>query len=249
MRIINIPSIWNLEQVRSQEKFLALAHLVKKYPTYAAWVKRFSDNGGYVILDNGVIETGKPANIESLLECADIIHADEIILPDVYQENERTLAYVDNSLSYLQRNYGGVIPYKIMAVAQGITQEEIKKCIDLYDRCPNIDVIGIPKHLALLPGGRPSFEPLWQDTSKEIHLLGIWYSYSELLIYEHPEKIRSVDSGLYNQLILAGKKNVFANRPTEEKYKLDLENTFIGDIEYEIFMNRLDERSILRRIL
>ena len=51
------------------------------------------------------------------------------------------------------------------------------------------------------PEGRPHFvNELCNLSAKPHHLLGMWYSMSELLEYKYPEKIRSCDTVLLGYL-------------------------------------------------
>lgn len=150
---------------------------------------------GYKILDNSIIETGEAFDIEEVLKAAEIIGANEVILPDVYMDGPATLNAVRDSLEYINIHPEWRDRYNWMAVAQGRNETEWVECFKTLESIRDIDVIGIPKCLTKMhPSGRPHFEPYWLDTCKKIHLLGLWYGFYELEEYIYPDDIRSVDT-------------------------------------------------------
>lgn len=196
MQIINIVPVGNICMEYNQPMHMYLTHLVEKYPMY---VKVAQQAGGYKILDNSLIELGKAMTIERVLDAAEKIQADEIILPDVFQNREGTLRAVDMALTEIDRRYMGKWPFKLMAVAQGKDYQEWDMCYEQLMADDRIDVIGIPKVCAkMLPGGRPEVmkRSKCRLLEKEHHLLGLWYSASELYQYDHPDMIRSCDTVL-----------------------------------------------------
>lgn len=192
MQLINILPVANSRLIHEQPMYMFLTHLVHDSQFYLHEAQKYR---GYKILDNSLIEMRGAMNIDCVLHAASLIGADEIILPDVFQNGPETLLAAEEALKEVDvRGYSG----KIMAVCQGSTPQEFKQTFRELNQMP-IDVIGIPKVLAkLTPRGRPEFEDLWLSPmcTKEIHLLGIWYAFSELRQYAHPERIRSVDSCL-----------------------------------------------------
>lgn len=73
-----------LEDYASQSDgiHLTLAYMALKDPVYAAWYKKRSEAGDYVILDNNAYETGEPAPIAELVEAAKRVGAHSIVSPD-----------------------------------------------------------------------------------------------------------------------------------------------------------------------
>lgn len=221
MQLINIFPLGNVSMEYSQSMHMFLTHLVEKYPMYENVAR---DVRGYKILDNSLIELGGSVNLERVLDAADKIHADEIILPDVFQDGPATVKAVKEALQYLSkiwpnRNW----PYKLMAVAQGCDVEEWLDCYKALVAMPDVDVIGIPKVCAKMhPQGRPFFlNELCDLLSKPHHLLGLWYSAVEFAEYEHPERIRSCDTVLLGYMAKYG-LNVLGIRP--DGFTVDLEN-------------------------
>ncbi len=177
-------------------RFMALAHLALSSEKYREHVKFLASQGTYVILDNSVIELGESLDFEQLLEVAQDLNVDEIILPDAYKDIDRTLVLVDKALKYL-RDQDAMGMFKLMAVCQGATVRDVVRCFELLNASPSIDVIGMPKMLATIhPAGRAYFERLWLHSDKDIHLLGLWYSWNELNEYEVLSQVRSMDTVL-----------------------------------------------------
>lgn len=225
MQIINIVPVGNICMEYNQPMHMYLTHLVEKYPMY---VKVAQQAGGYKILDNSLIELGKAMTIERVLDASEKIQADEIILPDVFQDREGTLRAVDMALTEIDRRYMGKRPFKLMAVAQGKDYQEWDMCYEQLMVDDRVDVIGIPKVCAkMLPGGRPEVMRRSQCRLEEKphHLLGLWYSVSELYQYDHPDMIRSCDTVLASFIAKHG-LNALGVRP--DGFTVDLENDVIN---------------------
>lgn len=196
MKLINIFPLGNLGMHQTQGMHMFLTHLVEKYPFYAKYAKEVE---GYKILDNSLIELGGAVDMQRILDAAEKIGADEIILPDVFQKGPETIDAVNMALSELNDRYvNRSWPYKLMAVAQGRDEKEWYECYMTLLKNPDIDVIGVPKVLAKMhPQGRPHFvNEHCALKHKPHHLLGLWYSLSEFKEYERLEDIRSCDTVL-----------------------------------------------------
>jgi hypothetical protein len=204
----------------TQDMHMFLTHLVEKYPFYAKFAKEVK---GYKILDNSLIELGGAVDMKRILDAAEKIGADEIILPDVFQKGPETIDAVNMALSELNDRYvNRSWPYKLMAVAQGRDEHEWYECYHELLNNPDIDVIGVPKVLAKAhPKGRPYFVDKYCDLKrKPHHLLGLWYSVTELDEYRCKDQIRSCDT------VLAGfmaKHGLHAEGVRPDGFTVDLE--------------------------
>jgi len=153
----------------------------------------FYNKNGYVIVDNGVFETGKPLTAKRLLQLCLQIGAQEIVLPDFFFDAKKTLHVVESFLDKFGVRPNGV---KLCAVIQG---DCFKTFYDCYLRLCDlpIDVIGVPK--TIIFADRISVLSEIQkelDLRKEYHCLGIKHV-NEL---EHLSKlnfIRSCDTSLW----------------------------------------------------
>jgi hypothetical protein len=106
------------------------------------YTKFYQNSKKYKILDNGAYENKIPVSIEELIEKAQYIEADEIIIPDVFMECEKTLQLLDSSLTYIaEQALDG--DFKLMAAPQGKTNAEYMKCLGIMQAMPGVDVIGL----------------------------------------------------------------------------------------------------------
>lgn len=190
----------------SSNYHMALTHLVldsichKEENGYYGHFYRLRHHfGDYIILDNSIIELGSALDINQVLIAAKEIGADEIILPDVFQDGEATIKTVKEALKVLPDE----CPYKLMAVPQGKTLDEWLDCyFQLMEMTEprKIDVIGIPKVTSsFITGGRAWLcnyldQNKWYDPKVEYHLLGIWDNPIEILYESRFKWIRGVDS-------------------------------------------------------
>ena len=222
MYLINIFPIPNIEMEQKQTMHMFLTHLVESSSEYR---KAALEAPGYKILDNSLIELGGAVDLKRVLEAAEVIHADEIILPDVFQKGPETLEAVAEAVRYLKCLYPAGIPYKVMAVAQGRDEKEWYACYRELMDMPGVDVVGIPKILAKMhPCGRPHFvKELCDLRAKPHHLLGLWYSFSEFSAYSQEVlyKIRSCDTCHLSYLAKHG-LNIMDVRP--DGFTVDLVN-------------------------
>lgn len=224
MKLINIYPVADMCLEFDQDMHMFLTHLVEKYPQYAQMAKQVE---GYKILDNSLIELGGAVDIKRILDAAEKIGANEIILPDVFQDRKGTLSAVERALIEIDRVYAGKWPFKLMAVAQGENYPEWDVCYQELMENDKIDVIGIPKVCAkMLPGGRPMVMERsgCRLMEKDHHLLGLWYSASELMDYKHPDMIRSCDTVLAS-FLAKYQLDPMGVRP--DGFTVDLENTVI----------------------
>lgn len=200
MYLINIFPLGNICLESNQRMHMFLTHMVEKYPAYAEVARNAQ---GHKILDNSLIELGGAVDLKRVVEAAETIGADEIILPDVFQDGPATIKAVQSAIDELNKMYPNRSwPFKLQAVAQGRDEKEWYECYMALIKNPDVDVIGVPKVLAKMhPCGRPHFvNELCNLRAKPHHLLGMWYSMSELRDYEELEQIRSCDTILLGYL-------------------------------------------------
>lgn len=209
-----------------------LTHLALKSPKYLAHASNYK---GYKILDNSLIENdGKALDIKKVLEVAQEINADELILPDVFLNGPATIRAVEDALKKVGASgYKG----KLMAVVHGVNDQDWFETYRILNTIEEIDVLGIPKVTAKIhPRGRVHFaNRICEESRKEIHLLGLWYSFTELLDYRYPEKIRSMDTCQLAYLV-QNHLNIYATRP--DRYTVDLDNDIIDSIAFNDYKKR-----------
>ncbi len=224
MYLINIFPLGNICLESNQRMHMFLTHMVEKYPAYTEAARNAP---GYKILDNSLIELGGAVDLKRVVKAAEYIGADEIILPDVFQDGPATIKAVQSALDELNKMYPNRSwPFKLQAVAQGKDESEWVDCYMELIKNPDVDVIGIPKVLAKMhPGGRPHFvNELCNLRRKPHHLLGLWYSITELQEYRDLGMIRSCDTVLLGYMAKHG-MSIYGVRP--DGFTVDLEKDVI----------------------
>lgn len=203
----------NFLQLTAEADFhMALAHLVDEegYEKYTEFFKNRKE-GSFCILDNGIIE-GNPMPIETIIEKAAVINADEIVLPDAYKDASKTIKMVDAAIKVLCDKFGKHgWPFKLMVVPQGESEAIWLDCakILLQEYGEYIDTIGVPKHLIDTVGIRDArlyaISKLGDAVDLEgyeIHLLGCWKTPLEVLTIAKASEqgiiptVRSCDSAI-----------------------------------------------------
>lgn len=173
--------------------------------------RRLKARGDYLILDNGVTERGYAMEILPLLQLAQSVGAQEVVLPDSFDDAVETFELVNQALD--QAAHAVVLPpnVKFMAVVHGKTPEEWTWLYNEFANNPRIAVLGLPKVMSRNFINRTAFVLNYlqrERAGKEHHLLGVWDSPREL--YDIGTKlpwIRGIDtslpvmSGIYGERI------------------------------------------------
>ena len=237
MKLINIFPLNNMVMEYSQYTHMFLTHMVEKYPLYEKIARECS---GYKILDNSLIELGGSVDISRVIDVAERIGANEIILPDVFRSSHETLKTVESALKVIKEKYSEK-RFTLMAVAQGDSVESWNECYKELLLNPEIDVIGVPKVCAKLhPAGRAYFvNNLCNYENKVHHLLGLWYSFTEFDDFNlrAMRSIRSCDTCHLGYLAKYNLK-LYSTRP--DGYTLDLEN---DNANYESLIDEFNQFS------
>lgn len=210
-----------LHLIANDDYFMVLAHLVNKegFEPYTEFYREMGqDPRRFLILDTGLIE-GDPRPIEELVEKAAYLHADEMVLPDVFMNKDETLRESHEALAYVESVYPEI---RLMAVPQGQSLDEWLECAKEMLTWP-VHTIGIPKVLTKLAGrdGRLMALEAIQEWlgDKDVHMLGCWESPLELKLIENQVRaknikpVRGVDSAIAYVYARAGLRISEAERP------------------------------------
>lgn len=203
MKYSAIAPIANLNETKGNAIHMALTHLCK-IPEYAEFMRSEHEEGKFIMLDNSLIELGRAVTTEELLEAAELVCADEIIIPDSYKNAKETVERATKAMKEIKKS-----GYKncVMAVAHGKTLDEWAWCAKQLIAL-NIDTLGIPKVMCEVLGRQGRMMCIRKlkrmFMSGEIkyiptlHLLGIWDDALEVGEIERRGelKVRSVDSVL-----------------------------------------------------
>ena len=147
---------------------MALAQYVLSDERYAAIYKKLHAQGHFIMLDNGAAENGHSIGIENVVAAAEMIGADEIVMPDVLDECRATMMVTLPSLQYVPMHKRAVVP-------QGKDWTDWENCaFELVEM--HCHTICVAKRYEDLPGGRAHALQLieshgWHKTHN-IHLLG-----------------------------------------------------------------------------
>lgn len=88
-----------LRRYATQSHFhLVLAHLIDVDETYASFYRQMSDRGDFIIMDNGAFELGESYEPSKLIELANIVKADAVVLPDYPAQDANRTISAANSL-------------------------------------------------------------------------------------------------------------------------------------------------------
>jgi hypothetical protein len=185
MKIALIPPTGNLADFRSDLIHLVLSHLLR-VPEYREFYQKCQQRGEYVILDNGAHENtaGEDPDLATL------IHASEMVCPDVLFEGEETVRRCQQALFAWSESekFDRLRPH-VMLVPQGHTYPEWRTCLyrllEEYDqfavwhprRFWRLPVIGLSKDYEVWPGGlhrlfETDLTMLMGQDGYSVHMLG-----------------------------------------------------------------------------
>ena len=208
MKICNIMPLSYNYLMYSGDMVMLLAHLASTYEKYK---KEARSSSLYKIIDNSIIELGEAFTLSDLIKEARDVKANEIILPDSFQDGKETIKLVKKSIAYL-KEHKMIGEFKIQAVAHGKTTDRFIDSFIELNNMKEVDVIGIPKVLTKDLGSRVKAmrEVLKRGIkiNKEIHFLGCWESFNEIKEMDKDmfNLIRSMDSCLLALLSMRYKK-------------------------------------------
>lgn len=150
----------------------------------------------FVIVDNGAAEHDQP-KFRELVDVANYVNADEIVMPDVLGDRETTISQI-----MAARNSGLVEPHRQLITPQGESVDEWIDCCEYFKQHAfPFATLGIPKHLERLPGGRTEAVKRLRGPQRfNLHLFGVYKhlarevlgAYNSLSIGWH---IRGIDTG------------------------------------------------------
>lgn len=208
MELISITPKNGWEWMYEQPMVMGLTHLVKKYPEYKELAKKRSENC-FLMLDNSIVELGESVTLQDILEAANEVHADEIILRDAFPKALGTRQRIAEDIQYL-KEHNLTNKYSIMGVCHGESLEEFKETFNFIDSIPEISTIGIPKVLCKWLPSRSRLElaEIFTKTNKQIHLLGSWFNLQEQIDFANSKyacRIRSCDTCLPSLYVIQNK--------------------------------------------
>jgi len=218
---------------------MALAQKVFTDTYYWSFYRVHGQMGGaHVIMDNGAAEDER-LSLERLMVAANRIMPDEIVLPDVLKDSDRTIAASTHKDVLRQ-----IPPRHRMIVPQGVEPEEWMSCLQtLHSLLDGLYVsIGVPKHFnEVSPHARTRFvQQIRADPTYDfahIHLLGMHMTPAKELHYLKPvlqgRMVRSIDTAAPLAYAQAGVKVLEA----DQKYSIDWE----AHAEVQLFIDNMHD--------
>lgn len=238
MKALLIPPKTGFDFVRGRQYHLVLSHLLKDRE-YQRFYHHQSLTGSYIILDNSAHEFTVGERASTLLRNAQLIRADEIVLPDRLFFGDDTVESTTEAMDYLLgeglREFERLPDLSLMVVPQGRTLREYTRCLnDLVDayvkRIAQFEekrawlTIGVSKDYEEWDGGLPvllekTVLPIARSMKARIHMLGwgrkLWDL--DLIARTFGDEIRSVDSAKPFVYAMAGIKLKFPEEPIYPK--------------------------------
>lgn len=217
-RIINIMPVQVVAAsfVRQPIEFY-LAHIILKNRDI---FKKARACTCYKIVDCSACELGKGLSLDDVLRAADIVKADEIVLPDIVGKGRESFSCSMKALDEIaERNVG----YRIAFVIQGQT---VYEAIDVFNLLMNdsrynlIDTIMIPKWFTTQQRVQIT-NYIRQVSQRDIHWLGLGDDISTCIQSAKKLGIRSLDTGYF---IALGERDMTKlwNPVRNKKIKIDL---------------------------
>lgn len=199
------------EEVQQDKRYLGdylllLAHEVldnkAAYRTLVGDVRHRHSTGAFIMMDNSVVELGKPMSVEEVIAAADVVLADVIMTPDVLGSFSRTQRVVEREAEQLLNSH-----YQLMRIPQGASNAELIECVDwlrtyiptmpTHEGEEGVEYWGIPRWITNQLGSRG---PLIQyicmtaETEPRIHLLGMSKNIQDDLYCVRQPGVMGIDS-------------------------------------------------------
>lgn len=189
MRVAFITPVSLLYTTSECDYHLVLPQPLRRYSGYYTFYKSAY---GYKILDNGEAE-GLPTDPAVLFAMAQMIQANEIVIPDVIGNSELTMKRLREFAPLAEAHP----EFKYMGVLQGDDRLSVRRCMDALIECPYVHTIGVPKHLSKLTNRVTLVRALEADSDKEIHMLGCApHALHEVRTLAETTRARGIDTSL-----------------------------------------------------
>jgi hypothetical protein len=174
-----------------------------------AFYRQLKARGDYITLDNSVTEVGEAADIGKLATYAASIRADEIVLPDIFDDAAATVKSTLDASKAFYNLITRSTDTKLVGVVHGRTLDEWSWCYEVFSNDSRIDVLGLPKVMSKNFENRTQFLQKYFEiharSDKPHHLLGVWEQpYEVSLINYRLPWIRSIDTSLPVMAGIAG---------------------------------------------
>lgn len=198
LKIATILPVPFLNWENRADYHMCLAHLMH-VPQYGQFFLDQAQSGKFVLMDNGVVETGLPLPFEELLTIGRAFDVTQMTLPDRIRDARATLELHEEAATGVRGRHPS-----FMAIPQGRNAEEwVSCCQTMIEAAPEwgVRAIGVTKFLegmvtqrsqAILASGL-------LDSGLDVHLLGCLANDPTEAYRSHVAcgyRLRGVDSGM-----------------------------------------------------
>ena len=171
LKVATILPVPFLEWERGADYHMCLAHLMH-VPEYGQFFARMSNQGRFVLMDNGVVETGLPLPFEELLHIARAFDVTQMTLPDRIRDARATLELHEEAATGVRGRHP-----TFMAIPQGRNIGEwVSCCQTIIEAAPDwgVRAVGVTKFLEGMVAQRSDaiLAAGLLDSGLDIHLLG-----------------------------------------------------------------------------
>lgn len=172
---------------------MALGQELSRDAKYREIFRRLGNKGHFIMVDNGAAEHDV-IPFDQIVHHANMIHAAEIVMPDVLRNGQETLRVLLDpaALKLVPANRRMVVP-------QGDSWDEWEVCLHTIASSIYFASIGVAKHLERLDGGRSHALKVMKEHGYlerfQIHMLGC---YDNPLMEAHRARMfrpRGLDTG------------------------------------------------------
>ena len=154
------------------------------------WLTASDPEPVFIILDNGLIETGASADFGLIRDACDAVEPSCVVLPDVLGNFNSTLKASSQALAKFR-----TLDIPLMGVVQGTTVEEVAALIKFY-LAADVDFISIPRVMVEHFGTRRWLVERARWTGTPIHLLGWSENIKDDLQCTAMEGVMGIDSAV-----------------------------------------------------
>jgi hypothetical protein len=164
-----------------------------------------------VILDNSVVELGKPVEFDMIREATSIVKPDCIVLPDAYLDTDQTIANCQEAIGPWNQGLKEFYDYRgvpFMYLPQGKTKADFLRAAEAFATHPQIAWWGVPRNIVEYHGSRRwAIEMLHaMNPKRQIHMFGFSDDLVDDAICAQIPYVRSIDSAVpmrcaYNRLV------------------------------------------------
>jgi hypothetical protein len=144
----------------------------------------------FIIMDNGLIESGTSADVGVIGAAAEAVQASCIVLPDTLGDFEATLAASGKAMETYRE-----VGLPLMGVIQGRTVEEVETIIDFYIG-NDVEYLSIPRVMVEIFKTRRWLVERVRWRGKPIHLLGWSENVADDLACAAMEGVVGIDSAV-----------------------------------------------------